>query len=219
ALDLETTGLDANRDAIIEVGAIKFRADEVLDTFSTFVRPGRPIPPQIVELTGIRDEDVINAPSVHDVLPRVERFVGQLPIIGHNVSFDLGFLRRHSQPFKNESLDTFELAGILLPHAERYSLTALTKMLGIELEHAHRALDDAQATFGLFRALFRRAMDLPSQTLQDIARLGEQAGWKAARFFREALDEAARHPPERRARPDAAPKGPLFAATQKARPL
>ncbi len=219
ALDLETTGLNANRDAIIEVGAIKFRADEVLDTFSTFVRPGRPIPALITELTGIRDEDVIDAPNLHDVLPRVERFVEQWPIIGHNVAFDLGFLRRHSQPFDNESLDTFELAGVLLPHAERYSLTALTKMLDIELEHAHRALDDAQATFRLFRELFRRAMGLAPQTLKDIARLGEQAGWKAARFFREALEETARHPPERRARPDAAPEKPSFAATQKARPL
>jgi DNA polymerase-3 subunit epsilon/ATP-dependent DNA helicase DinG len=218
ALDLETTGLDATRDAIIEVGAIKFRADEVLDTFSTFVRPGRPIPSLVTELTGIRDEDVIDAPNLHDVLPRLGRFVGQSPIIGHNVAFDLGFLRRHSQPFDNESLDTFELAGVLLPHAERYSLTALSSMLGIELENAHRALDDAQATYRLFRELFRRAMGLPPQTLEDIARLGEQAGWKAARFFREALEQAARHPPERRARPDAAPKGPLFAA-QKARPL
>ena len=106
-LDLETTGLDADRDAIIEVGAVKFRDDEVLDTFSTFVNPGRPIPLPITELTGIRDEDVASAPGLHDVLARLARFAGECPIVGHSVQFDLSFVRRHSRLIDNESLDTF----------------------------------------------------------------------------------------------------------------
>ncbi|MCP4543209.1 MAG: DEAD/DEAH box helicase [Chloroflexi bacterium] len=219
ALDLETTGLNVKRDAIIEVGAVKFRADKVLDTFSTFVKPGRPIPPQITELTGIRNEDVIGAPNLHDILPGLSHFVGQRPIIGHNVAFDLGFLRRY-QPFENESFDTFELAGVLLPHAERYSLGALSHMLGIELENAHRALDDAQATHLLFYALFQRAADLPLQTLKDIVRFGEQAKWKTADFFREALEESARHPSERpKLKPSVDTKEPLFTPAKQARPL
>ena len=218
ALDLETTGLNAERDAIIEVGAVKFRADKVLDTFSTFVKPGRPIPRQITELTGIRDKDVMNAPNLHDVLPRLSRFVGQRPVVGHNVAFDLRFLRRH-QPFENESFDTFELAGVLLPHAERYSLGALSHMLGIKLENAHRALDDAQATHLLFYALFRQAADLPLRTLKDIVRLGEQAKWKAADFFREALEESAHHPPEQPAKPSVATEEPMFGTTKQTRPL
>jgi ATP-dependent DNA helicase DinG len=220
ALDLETTGLDAERDAIIEVGAVKFCGDQVLDTFNTFVRPGRPIPLQITELTGIRDEDVIDAPSLHDVLPRLERFVGQWPIIGHNVGFDLRFLRRH-QPFENRLLDTFELAGVLLPRAERYSLITLANMLEIELENAHRALDDAQATHRLFRAVFHRAESLPLKTLKDIVRLGERAGWEAAGFFREALEAAAHHPPTAHTKPGpgTAFEEPLFAAMKRARPL
>mgnify|MGYP000847071886 CR=1 FL=1 len=76
ALDLETTGLDSERDAIIEVGAVKFRDDDVLDTFGTFVSPGRTIPPEITDLTGIRDEDVAGAPGVHTVLAELARFVG-----------------------------------------------------------------------------------------------------------------------------------------------
>ncbi len=220
ALDLETTGLNAKRDTIIEIGAVKFRADQVLDTFSTFVRPGRPIPLEITELTGIRDEDVVGAPSLYDVLPRLEHFVGQWPIVGHNVGFDLEFLRRH-QPLENDSFDTFELSGVLLPQAERYSLGALSQMLGIELEQAHRALDDAQATHLLFHALFQRAAALSSQTLKDIVRIGEQAQWKAARFFREALEESVRHPSARptKPKPDAATKEPSFATAEQARPL
>ncbi|MFQ6101440.1 MAG: helicase C-terminal domain-containing protein [Anaerolineae bacterium] len=221
ALDLETTGLDADRDAIIEVGAVKFRDDEVLDTFSTFVSPGRPIPLEITELTGIRDDDVAGAPGLHDVLSRLARFTGQWPIIGHSVAFDLSFLRRHSRLLENELLDTFELASVLIPHAERYSLRVLAKTLGIETERAHRALDDAQATQRLFRALLRQAANLPPRVLKEIVGHGERAGWSAAGFFRDALEEAARHPPERRPRPmpGVAPAGPLFAVAESARPF
>jgi DNA polymerase-3 subunit epsilon/ATP-dependent DNA helicase DinG len=221
ALDLETTGLDADRDAIIEVAAIKFRDDEVLDTFSTFVKPGRHIPREITDLTGIRDDDVTGAPSLQNVLPRLTRFVGQLPIVGHSVGFDLKFLRRHSRLSENESLDTFELASVLLPHAERYSLSILAEMMGIKMEQAHRALDDARATHCLFRALLHRAAGLPPRLLKEIVGHGERVNWPAAAFFRDALEEAARHPPERRAAPRSGtvPRGPLFAATEKPRPF
>jgi predicted DnaQ family exonuclease/DinG family helicase len=221
ALDLETTGLDAERDAIIEVGAVKFRDDEVLDTFSTFVRPGRPIPIQITELTGIRDDDVASAPGLHDVLSRLARFASQRPIVGHSVGFDMSFLRPHSCLLENELLDTFELAGVLLPQAERYSLQALAQMLGIELEQAHRALDDAQATHRLFCTLLRRAAGLAPHVLEELVRHGERARWAGAGFFRDALEEATQHPPRRRteARPDTAPQAPLFAAAERARPL
>ena len=221
ALDLETTGLDAERDAIIEIGAVRFHEDEVLDTFSTFVKPGRPIPRQITELTGISDDDMVGAPDLHDVLPRLARFVGEQPIVGHSVQFDLGFLHRHSLLLENERSDTFELASVLIPHAERYSLVALAKMLGIELEHAHRALDDAQATRRLFCILLRQAAALPPRVLKEIVGHGQRAKWPAVGFFRDALDEAARHPPGRRARPKTgvAPQGPLFATAEKTRPL
>src|SRR5512141_2636799 len=75
SLDLETTGLDSYRDAIIEIGAVKFRGDEILDTFSTFVNPGRAIPPKIIDLTGITDQDVNSAPSLFSVTPRLVSFV------------------------------------------------------------------------------------------------------------------------------------------------
>lgn len=229
ALDLETTGLDAEHDAIIEIGAVKSQAGEVVDTFSTFVNPGRPIPLQITELTGIRDQDVAGAPGLNAVLPDLRRFVGHSPIIGHNVAFDLSFLQRHA-PFDNENFDTFELASVLVPHAQRYSLGALARLMGIELEQAHRALDDAGATSALFYALFRQAMDLPTRLLGEIVRLGEQAQWRAAAFFREALEEAVRIPPDQRSKPAVRARpgetgaekrlaGPLFAAAEQSSPL
>lgn len=218
ALDLETTGLDSDDDAIIEIGALKFRDDEVLDTFSTFVSPGRHIPREITELTGICDADVSGAPSVRSVLPRLSRFVGSQPVVGHSVDFDLEFLQRHSKQFDIEYLDTFELSSVLLPHAERYSLKALTRMLGIEMERAHRALDDAEASYRLFRTLLRRAAGLPPRILKEIVGQGERAGWGAASFFRSALEEAARSPSKQRSRAksDAAADDPLFVAMEDA---
>ena len=220
ALDLETTGLDAERDAIIEIGVVKFCGDDEIDTFSTFVNPGRRIPFEITELTGIRDDDVVGAPSLQSVLPHLSRFVGACPIVGHSVGFDLAFLRRHSWQFEKESLDTFELSTVLLPTAERYSLRQLTSTLGIEPTGAHRALLDAQAARELFRALLRRAACLPSRLLEELVAHGERARWSAVGFFRDALEEAAQLPPERRRGPrahDTPP--PPFARTGATRPL
>jgi len=220
ALDLETTGLDPERDAIIEIGAVKFRDDELLDTFSTFVRPGRPIPQQITHLTGIRDEDVADAPSLHQALPQLARFVEQRPVIGHSVQFDLSFLRRHSQLLENELLDTFELASMLLPHADRYSLQSLSELLGIKLVQAHRALDDARATRGLFVTLLNQAAALPPRILKEIVGHGQRAHWNATTFFQDALEMAARHPTRKRAAPHPGrPAGPLFAVGKKVSPL
>jgi DNA polymerase-3 subunit epsilon/ATP-dependent DNA helicase DinG len=220
ALDLETTGVDAEQDAIIEIGAAKFRQDELLDTFSTFVDPGRHIPRDITVLTGITDQDVKGAPHLYQVLPDLARFVGDEPVVGHSVDFDLRFLRQHSQQFDNPYLDTFELAGVLVPDADRYSLTRLAQMLDVELEHAHRAMDDALASYRLFRALLRRAAELPPRLLKEILGHGQRVGWSACVFFREVLEEAARRPPGKRVTPERlGPEGPLFAASEKVQPL
>jgi predicted DnaQ family exonuclease/DinG family helicase len=215
ALDLETTGLDPDHDAITEIGAVKFRADEELDTFSTFVNPGRSIPFAITELTGIHDEDVADAPRLQDVLPHLSRFVGEHTVIGHSVQFDMAFLNRHECLTGNDILDTFELSTVLITQADRYSLESLSLLLGIKQEQAHRALDDAQASHRLFCALLRRAASLPPRVLKEIVGHGERIDWQAAAFFREALREAAKHPPAQRVKPEAAAasRGPSFAAT------
>ncbi len=198
ALDLETTGLSAERDAIIEIGAVKFRDGRTLDTFSTFVSPGRPIPLKITELTGIRDQDVADAPGLFDVLPALARFVGETPIVGHSVNFDLAFLQQHSDKFKNDYLDTFELASVLCPDAERYSLQSLAQLMGIDVDRAHRALDDAVASQQLFYELFERAQALPLRILKEIVHQGKRGKWAAAHFFREALGAAIHRPAAQR---------------------
>ena len=188
SLDLETTGLEPGSDAIIEIGALRFDGERVIDTFSSFVNPGRRIPRFVVELTGITDEDVKYAPGVHLITSQLAEFVGRDPVIGHNIGFDLAFLRRHNLLQSNPSLDTFELAGILVPNAGRYSLESLVQTLGIHSdEQTHRALDDARLTHGLFVALLKRAVQLPLQTLKEIINLGDRIHWSPTRFFSDAL--------------------------------
>ncbi|HLF29088.1 MAG TPA: helicase C-terminal domain-containing protein [Anaerolineae bacterium] len=193
SLDLETTGLDPSRDAILEIGAVKFRGEEVLDEWKTLVNPGRSIPPKIVELTGITSEEV-NQKGIplFEALRQAEQFVRDLPIVGHNIAFDLSFLNRQRIFTRNTALDTFELAGILVPHAGRYGLAALAQELGIELPKMHRALADAQVTHALYVKLAERARNIPAKTLQEILRLSTPIDWPARAFFEDALRESAR---------------------------
>jgi ATP-dependent DNA helicase DinG len=187
ALDLETTGLDASQDAIIEIGAVKFTADAVLDRFTTLVNPQRPIPARITQITNIRDADVADAPTLERVLPELRAFVGAdvSAIIAHNAAFDLGFLRTAGVHFQRPAYDTVELAMILLPGAASYSLGELCLRLDIPLVDAHRAMDDAEATGHLFRHLHRQMCDLPAPTLHLITASAEGSAWSLASFFAE----------------------------------
>ena len=193
ALDLETTGLDPKRDTILEVGAVRFRTtfdngtitDHVIDTWSSLINPGRPIPIQIQHLTGITEKQVRQAPRFSQVINDLGRYVGHHPVVGHNVGFDLSFLRNQGLPLSNLAIDTFELAGILLPHAARYSLSKLGEMMGLSNLGTHRALDDAQASKDLYIALLDHASQLPIAILQEINRLAGPVDWALKRVFRD----------------------------------
>ncbi len=189
ALDLETTGLSPDRDRIIEIGMVKFTSQGVLDTFATFVNPGRPIPFQITQLTGIRDRDVRDAPTIEALLPAVRSFIGKSTLVGHNVGFDVSFLSAAGLRLRNPAIDTFALAGIVWPHAARYNLATLAEEMGITPQTSHRALEDADTARQLFLALLERARQLPLNLIQDINRLAEGTGWPLAGVFR-AIEHA-----------------------------
>ena len=161
ALDLETTGLDKDRDAIIEVGAVKFRDDAPVDRYSTLINPGRPIPYEITQLTGITDRDLVGKPRFDQAAAAIMRFVGSTPVVGHNVSFDLGFLRAQGLLTENLGLDTWELATILMPGLPGYSLGVLAGRLGLGMAGQHRALTDAERSGLLFVRLTELAARLP----------------------------------------------------------
>ena len=177
ALDIETTGLDPDQDAILEIGAVRFNDHRVEAEWTTLINPGRRIPPFITQLTGITDQMVLQSPNIHEVLPDLQAFVGDDPILGHNVGFDLGFLRRFGILRHNDLVDTYEMAAVLLPTASRYNLGALAQGLGIPAPGAHRGLQDARITRMVYQRLFEQALELPLPLLAEIIRLGEGVEW------------------------------------------
>ena len=194
ALDLETTGLDSRKDTIIEIGAVRFNNRRIEDKWSTLVNPQRQIPPFITKLTGISDSMVRNAPTIHEVLPDLEHFVEDLPILGHNVKFDLSFLHAQNVFKFNDSLDTYDMASVLVPNAGRYNLGALGQLLNIPLPATHRALDDALVTHGVYTRLFEKALNMPIDVLADITRMGESVDWGGGWVFKEAMKQRSRQP-------------------------
>ena len=187
ALDLETTGLDSKTDAIIEIGAIRFNDRRVEEEFQTLIRPPRGIPEFITNLTGISNPMVQNSPTIDEIIPELEDFVADLPILGHNVKFDVGFLREQGLFRYNETLDTYDMASVLLPGAGRYNLGALGQYLGVPFPAEHRALEDARVTHAIFMRMQDIARELPVEILAEIVRMSDQVSWGADYIFREAL--------------------------------
>lgn len=194
ALDVETTGLDPERDAIIEVGAIRFSESGVMGQFSSLANPGRAVPSKIVHLTGIDPRQLQSAPPAWEVARRLARFVGSDPIVGHSVGFDMAFLGRHQVLANNRKIDTFELSTILLPHMARHSLQHLATALSLGSDSAHRALADAEAAMRLFSALQDAARSLPPSLLEQIVSLGRRSGWEQSAFFEDMLREHLQRP-------------------------
>ncbi|MBI1794985.1 MAG: DEAD/DEAH box helicase family protein [Chloroflexi bacterium] len=188
AIDIETTGLDEDRDTILEIAAVKFKGHRVEAEWSSLINPNRHIPEFITGLTGIDDAMVRQAPRLRDVIHELEAFAGNAPIVGHSVRFDLGFLQKQAGILQyNEVIDTYELASVLIPNASRYNLGSLGKELGILLPATHRALDDARVTQAVFNRLFEMANELPFELIAEIVRLSEPISWDAGWIFEQVL--------------------------------
>ena len=177
AFDLETTGLDAQKDAIIEIGAVKFQGGRTLDTFETFVNPQRRISPFISNLTGIRQSELDGADTIERVAASFIAFVGASPLIAHNAAFDLGFLRNGGIELTNPVVDTFDLAYVVRPDTPSYSLENMAQNLDLPHDRPHRALDDAIAAKMLFLSLLEDAAALDPLTLAAMQRLAQASNW------------------------------------------
>ena len=159
--DLETTGLSSTGDAITEIGAVLMKDGREIDRFQTFADPGRHIPLEITNLTGIRDEDVSGAPGQREAVEAFLRFAGGRPLCGHNAAFDVGFiyetcLREHI-PFEPCYIDTLALARALMPELRSHRLNVVASALSLPEFRHHRASDDAAVT-GLIYDRFRKML-------------------------------------------------------------
>ncbi|HEX4984277.1 MAG TPA: DEDD exonuclease domain-containing protein [Ilumatobacteraceae bacterium] len=181
-LDLETTGGDRNNDMITEIGAVKVRGGECLATFQTLVNPGRAIPPRISVLTGLTDALVYPAPHIGAVLGSLVDFIGDAVFVGHNVAFDLAFLRTALERDGRSTIapvvvDTAALARRLVrDEVPDCRLGTLASRFRLDHRPTHRALDDALATTDLLHLLIERAAGLGVLGLDDLVALAKLAG-------------------------------------------
>ncbi|MEL7591424.1 MAG: helicase C-terminal domain-containing protein [Anaerolineaceae bacterium] len=196
AIDIETTGLEPQKDAIIEIAAVRFNGHRVEAEWSKLINPGRPIPRLITQLTGITDEMVRHAPPLNAVIQELDDFVGDDTVLGHNVRFDLSFLQRQRILKFNPVVDTYELASIALPGNSRYNLGTLGYTLGILIPNSHRALDDARLTHAVYHTLMQKLLELPIEVLAEIVRMAEGIEWDGEQAFQQALREKGRMPVE-----------------------
>ena len=179
AFDLETTGLNPKRDAIIEFGGVRFQSGGPREYYSTCINPERPLPPRIQQITGIRPADVAGAPTIEQVIPNILSFFGDgaQAVVAHSAGFDVSFLRSAGIKLDMPVLDTYELATILLPGQNSYSLGELCQALSIPLETAHRASHDAEATADLFLRLIEQIKKLPDSVLETLSEAGQGSKW------------------------------------------
>ena len=152
--DIETTGLDKSKNNITEIGAVKVEGGKIVDKWSTFVNPCQPIPENIVNLTGINDKMVRNAPKIGEILPEFFEFCRGCVLVAHNAAFDTGFIKKAAEdndiPYDFCVLDTLMLARCMYPELANFRLDTLSKHLGVILDNHHRAVDDAKATADAF---------------------------------------------------------------------
>ena len=165
-LDIETTGLFYKTEKITEIGAVKVKDGEIIDTFETFVNPEIPIPQRIVELTGITDDMVKDAETIDKVMPKFLEFIGNLKLVAHNADFDVGFLKYNAEnlglEMNNDYIDSLALSRQLFPEFKKHKLGILAEKFGINVENAHRALDDVKTLFKVFLKLLEKYNEQPS---------------------------------------------------------
>lgn len=189
AIDLETTGLDRSKDRVIEVGVQRFTLEKTGSTYTSLINPGIEIPDEVSTLTGISSADVRQSPKFEDVKVLIEAALDGAVLIGHNISFDLAFLRRYGIDINFQFIDTLELAYFLEGNSPDYSLQTLVRSYGLSGGREHRALDDCISTMRLFLKLLEKILELPTQTLSMLYLLSQKANWSLEPLFRQCIAE------------------------------
>ncbi|QSX06550.1 PolC-type DNA polymerase III [Sedimentibacter sp. zth1] len=159
--DIETTGFNARKDHIIEIGAVRIKNRQIVDNFNTLISTNMKLPDKIIELTSITDEMLVGQPTIEDALNSFKEFVGNDAIlVAHNANFDVKFIKekfrsRFNEVYDMPVIDTLELSKALVKGIRNYKLNTLTKKFNIILENHHRAVDDAKATAFLLLELYK----------------------------------------------------------------
>ena len=185
-LDLETTGFSAVTEKITEVGIMKVKNGELIDEFSCFVNPEKPIPQRVVEVTNITDDMVKDAETIDKVFPKILEFLGDSVVVAHNAKFDVGFLKQNAKVlgynFDYTVLDTLALAKDVFPEMKKYKLGKIADALGIKVEVAHRALDDVDTTVKVFNVMLEKLRKRGVTKLEEIDTIGRDEASRKEEF-------------------------------------
>ncbi len=188
--DVETTGLSAVYDTIIELAGVKMHKGNIVETFEQFIDPGHPLSQTTINLTGITDDMVRGSKSEQEVLEMFREFCGDSILVAHNASFDMGFLNTSYEKYQmpeapNPVIDTLELSRMLHPDLKSHRLNTLSKKYKINLEQHHRAIYDSEATAQLCWIFLKKAKEEHDMTYHDElnSRIGEGDAYKRARPF------------------------------------
>ena len=170
--DIETTGLDRRKERITEIGAVVLKNGEIIDKYNAFLNPGKPIPREIVELTGITDEMVADAPGQEEGLDLFLNWVGDRPLAAHNAEFDMGFIAEGAAAWgvlsEIPAWIPLILCQNLLPKLGKYKLDVVAEYLDLPAFNHHRASDDAATVAYMLVPLYRNLNDMGVKTLQQI---------------------------------------------------
>lgn len=188
ALDFETTGLHAEHDTIIDIGAIRYENGIEAERFSTLVNPGISVSPEITQLTGITNTMLSTAPSLDDILASFKTFVGDFPIVAHNADFERQFLRKiFGEEYTPVYLDTYRLLLAVFPLAESHSLEYFIRKYNIREHELHRGMSDVEDMMAVLSEV-DKALNQPEfarlcSIVEHYSPLGSFGGWEWAPFF------------------------------------
>ena len=188
-LDLETTGLEHDKDSILEISFITTDAqlNEINRCDEVIIPNKTPLIPFVTQLTGITPEEVEkNGKNFTDVIAEVIEKIGDATIVGHNIDFDINFLRSNGVPLENNKrIDTHELARILLPGEDSFSLEAITNKYELAHKNAHRAMSDVEACLQFWPILLEKIKQLPKEAIPSFDEFFTKSKWHAGKLFLE----------------------------------
>jgi len=168
-VDIETTGLDFEKNEIIEIGALKAHNGEIVDIFSTLIKPSTSLPAKIIEITGLSDEMLYDQPSMSTVAPQFLKFIDGSLLVAHNTDFDIPFLKHHvKQNFTNFIVCTLKLSRLLMKNLQNHKLKTVAQGFGITAQNQHRAIGDVETTFQIWQKMIPMLKDRKIMTKEDL---------------------------------------------------
>ncbi|RXK19262.1 helicase C-terminal domain-containing protein [Macrococcus sp. DPC7161] len=198
-VDIETTGNNIETDEMIQIGIAIVQNQSIIQQYDSFIHTRLEIPHFIKTLTQIDQSDVLNAPHFYDVKETIYHLLDNCVFVAHNVEFDLKFLQKYfaDEGIKFEpkyTIDTVDLSKMLFPTFRSYQLKQITLALNIQLENAHRAIDDAVATAELLIASIQKLKSMPIDTLKQIYHITKQMRYDIDELVFETIMNYAYHP-------------------------